>query len=114
MDPNTLTSMLKMPWVINKSIFDLLDIDTEMYIRPDKDDVESIVGLNMFKALKDVYQMLRDDKEEGMRWLDELGRMVVIGTFNPDDAKEFVHETMVQEHMRNLDNELDKLINESR
>jgi hypothetical protein len=63
----------------------------------------------MYKALKDIYTKVRDNKEEGLRWLDELGRMIIMGTLDPSNAKEFVHESMVEEHMRDLDTELEKL-----
>ena len=95
-----MTVLLKTPWEVDKSIYDFMDTDTEMFIKP-KDDAKELIGINIFKALKDIYIQLRDDKEEGMRWLDELGRMVMIATF--------VHETMIEEHMRNLDDELRKL-----
>jgi hypothetical protein len=100
--------MLKTPWEMNKSIYDLMDVDADMYIKPEVES-EEIIGINMYKALKDVYTKLREDKEEGLRWLDELGRMIVVGTLDPSKAQEFVHETMVEEHMRNLDDELEKL-----
>jgi hypothetical protein len=63
----------------------------------------------MYKALKDIYTKVRENKEEGLRWLDELGRMIIMGTLDPSNAKEFVHESMVEEHMRDLDTELEKL-----
>jgi hypothetical protein len=85
-----------------------MDVDADMYIKPEVES-EEIIGINMYKALKDVYAKLREDKEEGLRWLDELGRMIVVGTLDPSKAQEFVHETMVEEHMRNLDDELEKL-----
>jgi len=100
--------MLKTPWEMNKSIYDLMNVDADMYIKPEVES-EEIIGINMYKALKDVYTKLREDKEEGLRWLDELGRMIVVGTLDPSKAQEFVHETMVEEHMRNLDDELEKL-----
>ena len=100
--------MLKTPWEMNKSIYDLMDVDTEMYVRPSV-DTDEMVGINMYKALKDVYIKIRENKEEGLRWLDELGRMVAVGTLEPSNAKEFVHKTMVEEHMRNLDTELEEL-----
>jgi len=100
--------MLKTPWEVNKSIYDLMNVDADMYIKPEVES-EEIIGINMYKALKDVYAKVREDKEEGLRWLDELGRMIVVGTLDPSKAQEFVHETMVEEHMRNLDDELEKL-----
>jgi hypothetical protein len=100
--------MLKTPWEVNKSIYDLMNVDADMYIKPEVES-EEIIGINMYKALKDVYTKLREDKEEGLRWLDELGRMIVVGTLDPSKAQEYVHETMVEEHMRNLDDELEKL-----
>jgi hypothetical protein len=100
--------MLKTPWEVNKSIYDLMNVDADMYIKPEVES-EEIIGINMYKALKDVYAKLREDKEEGLRWLDELGRMIVVGTLDPSKAQEYVHETMVEEHMRNLDDELEKL-----
>jgi len=72
-------------------------------------DTDEIVGINMYKALKDIYTKVRDNKEEGLRWLDELGRMIIMGTLDPSNAKEFVHESMVEEHMRDLDTELEEL-----
>jgi len=93
---------------VNKSIYDLMNVDTDMYIKPDVES-EEIIGINMYKALKDIYTRIREDKEEGLRWLDELGRMIVVGALAPSKAQEFVHETMVEEHMRNLDEELEKL-----
>jgi len=100
--------MLKTPWEVNKSIYDLMNVDADMYIKPEVES-EEIIGINMYKALKDIYTKLREDKEEGLRWLDELGRMIVVGTLDPNKAQEYVHETMVEEHMRNLDDELEKL-----
>jgi hypothetical protein len=85
-----------------------MSVDTEMYVKPSV-DTDEIVGINMYKALKDIYTKVRDDKEEGLRWLDELGRMIIMGTLDPSNAKEFVHESMVEEHMRDLDTELEKL-----
>lgn len=108
MDQNLLTVLLKTPWEVDKSIYDFMDTDTEMFIKP-KDNDKELIGINIFKALKDIYVQLRDNKEEGMRWLDELGRMVMIATLEPSNAKTFVHETMIEEHMRNLDDELKKL-----
>jgi hypothetical protein len=100
--------MLEMPWEVNRSIYDLMSVDTEMYVKPSV-DTDEIVGINMYKALKDIYTKVRDDKEEGLRWLDELGRMIIMGTLDPSNAKEFVHESMVEEHMRDLDTELEEL-----
>jgi hypothetical protein len=100
--------MLEMPWEVSKSIYDLMSVDTEMYVKPSV-DTDEIVGINMYKALKDIYTKVREDKEEGLRWLDELGRMIIMGTLDPSNAKEFVHESMVEEHMRDLDTELEKL-----
>jgi hypothetical protein len=100
--------MLEMPWEVNRSIYDLMSVDTEMYVKPSV-DTDEIVGINMYKALKDIYTKVRENKEEGLRWLDELGRMIIMGTLDPSNAKEFVHESMVEEHMRDLDTELEKL-----
>lgn len=100
--------MLEMPWEVNRSIYDLMSVDTEMYVKPSV-DTDEIVGINMYKALKDIYTKVREDKEEGLQWLDELGRMIIMGTLDPSNAKEFVHESMVEEHMRDLDTELEKL-----
>jgi hypothetical protein len=100
--------MLEMPWEVNKSIYDLMSVDTEMYVKPSV-DTDEIVGINMYKALKDIYVKVRENQEEGLRWLDELGRMIIMGTLDPSNAKEFVHESMVEEHMRDLDAELEKL-----
>ena len=100
--------MLEMPWEVNRSIYDLMSVDTEMYVKPSV-DTDEIVGINMYKALKDIYTKVREDKEEGLRWLDELGRRIIMGTLDPSNAKEFVHESMVEEHMRDLDTELEKL-----
>jgi hypothetical protein len=85
-----------------------MSVDTEMYVKPSV-DTDEIVGINMYKALKDIYTKVRENKEEGLRWLDELGRMIIMGTLDPSNAKEFVHESMVEEHMRDLDTELEKL-----
>ncbi len=80
--------MLKTPWEVNKSIYDLMNVDTDMYIKPDVES-EEIIGINMYKALKDIYTRIREDKEEGLRWLDELGRMIVVGALAPSKAQEF-------------------------
>ncbi len=46
--------MLEMPWEVNKSIYDLMSVDTDMYIKPEVDS-EEIIGISQLDYM-DIFQ----------------------------------------------------------
>ncbi len=40
-----------------------MSVDTDMYIKPEVESTE-IIGINMYKALRDIYTKVREDKQK--------------------------------------------------